>query len=76
MKPTSLLSLLSIGTSIIAPASAISLVEREDGSPRVLSLELQRNRIEDPVAHDKARIQRRNGVVNATIDNLVRLSRL
>ncbi|KAI9167401.1 putative aspartic-type endopeptidase [Paramyrothecium foliicola] len=70
MKPTSLISVLSIGTSILSSANAISLHKRQDGPPRVLGLELQRNKIADPVAHDRARLQRRNGVLDVTIDNL------
>jgi hypothetical protein len=78
MKSASLFSLLTIGSSALSvSASAIPLYEgqqrqeRQDGSrPRVLGLELQRNKIQDPVANDRARMQRRDGLVEVAVDNL------
>ncbi|KEY67154.1 hypothetical protein S7711_03014 [Stachybotrys chartarum IBT 7711] len=74
MKPTpSSLVLLLLGITFLSAASAISLHKREDGAPRVLSLDIQRDRSSDPLAHARARNKlrrRQSGSVDVTIDNL------
>ncbi|KAM5345471.1 hypothetical protein ACJ41O_011333 [Fusarium nematophilum] len=68
MKSTRLL--FSLLLSLASVTDAISLRKRHDGrEPRVLSLELQRSRIHDPVAHDLNRLQRRSGSIDVGIDN-------
>ncbi|PNY24694.1 aspartic-type endopeptidase opsB [Tolypocladium capitatum] len=62
MKSTALL------LSLCAAARVLSLLQPWHGRPRVLRLDLQRNRIADPVAHDKLR--RRSGTVDGTLDNM------
>lgn len=63
MKSTALL------LSLCAAAEALSLHQPRHGHARVLHLDLQRNHVPDPVAHD--RLRRRSGTVNGTLDNLV-----
>ncbi|KAF7545517.1 hypothetical protein G7Z17_g9113 [Cylindrodendrum hubeiense] len=68
MKPIQLF--LIIAASAISTTGAISLHKRQDGGdPRVLSLGLQRSRIQDPVAHDRNRLRRRSGSIDVDIDN-------
>ncbi|KAH7144018.1 aspartic peptidase domain-containing protein [Dactylonectria macrodidyma] len=72
MKPVQLL--VAIAASVIPTSLAISLHKRQDGGePRVLSLDLQRHKIQDPVAHDRNRMRRRSGSVDVDIDNDVTL---
>ncbi|KAH7313367.1 eukaryotic aspartyl protease [Stachybotrys elegans] len=68
--------LLCIGAAFLSSAQAIKLNKREDGEPRVVGLQLQRQHISDPVAYDKARSRlrrRQEGTVDVTIDNLATL---
>ncbi|KPM36321.1 putative aspartic-type endopeptidase OPSB [Neonectria ditissima] len=61
---------LAIASSLFSSAGAISLHKRQDGSdPRVLSLDLHRHRVQDPVAHDRNRKRRRSGSVDVDVDN-------
>ncbi|KAF5008392.1 hypothetical protein FDECE_5330 [Fusarium decemcellulare] len=69
MKTTRLLSAALL--SLASLTHAISLHKRQDGlEPRVLSLNLQRSKIPDPVAHDLNRLQRRSGSISVGVDNL------
>lgn len=76
MRPPTLLPLLFLSAST---TDAITLTKRSpaDGPARVLQLDIRRNTIPDPVAHDDARRTRRHarrdGSVNADIDNQVSL---
>ncbi|KND92398.1 putative aspartic-type endopeptidase opsB [Tolypocladium ophioglossoides CBS 100239] len=54
--------------ALCAAAQGLSLHQPRDGHPRVLQLDLQRNHIPNPVAHD--RLRRRSGTVNGTLDNM------
>ncbi|KAH6984979.1 aspartic peptidase domain-containing protein [Ilyonectria sp. MPI-CAGE-AT-0026] len=68
MRPIQLL--FAITASIISTTGAISLAKRQDGGdPRVLSLDLQRTKIQDPVTHDRNRMRRRSGSINVDVDN-------
>ncbi|RFN49675.1 hypothetical protein FIE12Z_6027 [Fusarium flagelliforme] len=56
--------------SLLACADAISLHKRQDGlEPRVMSVPIQRRKVDDPFAHDRKRLSRRDGTVNVGIDN-------
>ncbi|KAJ3492405.1 hypothetical protein NLG97_g5415 [Lecanicillium saksenae] len=44
--------------------------DEEGGSLRVVSLSLERNKIQDPVTYDRQRILKRQGTVEANLDNL------
>lgn len=57
--------------ALLSASHAISLHKREDGPPRVVALNLQRKHIEDPVEHDRKRLNRRAQTVTATLDNEV-----
>ena len=58
--------------SLLACADAISLHKRQDGlEPRVMSVPIQRRKVDDPFAHDRKRLSRRDGTVNVGIDNEV-----
>ncbi|KAF4972498.1 hypothetical protein FZEAL_9578 [Fusarium zealandicum] len=68
MKPIGLFWTLLVSSA--SSADAISLHKRQDGiEPRVLSLDLQRGKISDPVTHDHTRLRRRSGSVDVGIDN-------
>ncbi|KAM4055290.1 eukaryotic aspartyl protease [Hirsutella rhossiliensis] len=67
MKSTTLL--LALGTIIPTPAAGLSPGKRQDGSPRVLGLNLRRQVVRDPIANDAKRLRKRAGSVNATMDN-------
>lgn len=62
--------------TLFLTTSAINLRKRQDGvKPRVVSLDLQRNHIPDPTAHDRARLKRDNdSSVEVKITNMVRVS--
>ncbi|KAK7424997.1 hypothetical protein QQZ08_008393 [Neonectria magnoliae] len=61
---------LVIAALLFTKTGAISLHKRQDGSdPRVLSLDLHRHQLQDPVTHDRNRQQRRSGSVDVDIDN-------
>lgn len=64
--------MFAITTSAISTTGAISLAKRQDGGdPRVLSLDLQRTKIQDPVTHDRNRMRRRSGSIDVDVDNEV-----
>lgn len=69
MKSTILL--LALSAILPVPALGLSLSKRNDGSPRVLSLNLHRRAVRNPVANDAKRLRKRAGSVNATVDNHV-----
>ncbi|KAH7160021.1 aspartic peptidase domain-containing protein [Dactylonectria estremocensis] len=72
MRPVHLL--IAITASVIPTSLAISLHKRQDGiEPRVLSLDLQRHKIQDPISYDRNRQRRRSGSVDVDIDNEVTL---
>ncbi|KAJ6780024.1 hypothetical protein PWT90_08965 [Aphanocladium album] len=54
----------------IRKCDAIAVKGEEGGGLRVVSLALERNTIQDPVAHDRQRILKREGIVQAHLDNL------
>ncbi|OCL12699.1 candidapepsin-4 precursor [Glonium stellatum] len=58
---------LTLVTGLLSVAEAINLVQR-NAAPAVLSLDIQRRYVEDPVARD--RLRRRAGTVLETLDNL------
>ncbi|KAG8415048.1 hypothetical protein J3458_008930 [Metarhizium acridum] len=57
-------------TALLSYVHGLSIPDRQDGSPRVVGLPLHRGQIGDPVTHDRNRMRKRDGTVNATIDNL------
>jgi hypothetical protein len=58
--------------SLFASTDAISLHKRQDGlEPRVMSVPIQRRKVDDPFAHDRRRLNRRDGTVDVGIDNEV-----
>lgn len=64
--------MFAITASVISTSAAISLAKRQDGGdPRVLSIDLQRTKIQDPVTHDRNRMRRRSGSINVDVDNEV-----
>ncbi|UZP41313.1 hypothetical protein NXS19_009129 [Fusarium pseudograminearum] len=66
MKPT----YSTLFLSLLASTEAISLHKREHGlEPRVMSVPIQRRQIDNPLAHDRKRLNRRAGTVNVGIDN-------
>lgn len=68
MKPT----YSTLFLSLLASTEAISLHKREHGlEPRVMSVPIQRRQIDNPLAHDRKRLNRRAGTVNVGIDNEV-----
>ncbi|KAK5989092.1 putative aspartic-type endopeptidase OPSB [Cladobotryum mycophilum] len=56
--------------SLAATCSGLTLQKRENGSPRVVDLNLQRSDIKDPIQHDKNRLRRRSKTLDVTVDNL------
>ncbi|KJZ76097.1 hypothetical protein HIM_04553 [Hirsutella minnesotensis 3608] len=68
MKSTTLL--LALSAVLSSPAVASPPRKRDnDSSPRVLKAHVQRQAIADPIAADAKRLRRRDGTVNATMDN-------
>ncbi|KIE00308.1 candidapepsin-4 precursor, partial [Metarhizium majus ARSEF 297] len=57
-------------TALLPYVHGLSIPDRQDGSPRMVGLPLHRSQIRDPVTHDRNRMRKRDGTVNATIDNL------
>lgn len=58
--------------SLLACTDAISLHKRQDGlEPRVMSIPIQRRKVDDPLAHDRKRLNRRDGTVSVGIENEV-----
>jgi hypothetical protein len=69
MKSIQLSSLL---LSLLPLTQAISLNKRDNGlEPRVMSVEIQRRTISDPISNDRRRLRRRDGTVDIDIDNEV-----
>ncbi|EWG46661.1 hypothetical protein FVEG_07058 [Fusarium verticillioides 7600] len=67
MKSIQLSSLL---LSLLPLTQAISLNKRDNGlEPRVMSVEIQRRTISDPISNDRRRLRRRDGTVDIDIDN-------
>jgi hypothetical protein len=68
MKPT----YSTLFLSLLSFTGAISLHKREHSlEPRVISASIQRRRVDDPFAHDRKRLSKRDGTVNVGIDNEV-----
>ncbi|KAJ4264821.1 hypothetical protein NW762_005064 [Fusarium torreyae] len=68
MKSNQVSSILLL--SLLSCTEAISLQKRQDGlEPRVMAVSMQRRQIANPVAHDRKRLNRRDGSVNIGIDN-------
>ncbi|KAM0236430.1 hypothetical protein ACHAPO_005062 [Fusarium lateritium] len=66
MKPT----YSTLFLSLLSFTDAISLHKREhDLEPRVISASIQRRHVDDPFAHDRKRLSKRDGTVNVGIDN-------
>ncbi|CEI68677.1 putative aspartic-type endopeptidase opsB [Fusarium venenatum] len=66
MKPT----YSTLFVSLLSFTDAISLHKREhDLEPRVISASIQRRHVDDPFAHDRQRLSKRDGTVNVGIDN-------
>lgn len=62
-------SLLLCLSFVLHGADAVSLRRRQDGSPRVLSLDVQRSIVHHVTP--SGRLRRRSGTVNTTVDNMV-----
>ncbi|KAF4441254.1 hypothetical protein F53441_12103 [Fusarium austroafricanum] len=63
----------SILLSLLPFTEGISLHRRQNGlEPRVMSVEIQRQGITNPIANDRKRFRRRDGTVDMSIDNEVR----
>ena len=61
-----------LGALLSALASAIVLQEPQEGkAPRVLKFDLQRNKILNPIEHDKDRFRRRDDIVSSGLQNQV-----
>ncbi|KFH41776.1 aspartic-type endopeptidase-like protein [Hapsidospora chrysogenum ATCC 11550] len=59
-----------LGALLSALASAIILQEPQEGkAPRVLKFDLQRNKILNPIEHDKDRLRRRDDIVSSGLQN-------
>jgi len=61
-------SSLTLAASAATLSSAINLAPRSD-NPRVVGLDIGRRSIPDPVAHDRARLRKRQNTVQETLDN-------
>lgn len=59
---------LALAASAACLASAINLAPRSD-NPRVVGLDTHRRNIADPIAHDRARLRKRQNVVQESLDN-------
>lgn len=69
MKSTQLSSLL---LSLLPLTQGISLNRRDNGlEPRVMSVEIQRRTIPDPISSDRRRLRKRDGTIDIGIDNEV-----
>ncbi|KAH6890406.1 aspartic peptidase domain-containing protein [Thelonectria olida] len=69
-----LIRFLTILASAISTTSAIALHKKNDGNePRVIAFDLHRNKIRDPVAHDRHRRHKRSGSIDVELDNEVTL---
>jgi hypothetical protein len=67
-----LIQFLTILASAISTTSAIALHKKNDGNePRVISFDLHRNNIRDPIAHDRRRQHKRSGSIDVGLDNEV-----
>ena len=55
--------------TILSSAEGLTLHKREDGPPKVVSMETQRKTFKDPARRD--RLRRRAATVQATLDNEV-----
>ncbi|KAF4123217.1 Eukaryotic aspartyl protease [Geosmithia morbida] len=60
--------ILAASSLLLSTAGAINLRERGQDAPRVVKFDLERNEIEDRVAHDRNRYRKRDSV-QATLDN-------
>ncbi|KAK5077544.1 hypothetical protein LTR70_009665 [Exophiala xenobiotica] len=60
-------SSVALAASAASLTSAINLAPRSD-SPRVVGLDIQRRNI-DPVSHDRARLRKRQNIVQEDLDN-------
>lgn len=67
-RPNPHIALLSL---LLSESNAISAPKPTQEQPRVVQLALQRNHVEDPVAHDRRRLLRREGSVQVGLDNSV-----
>lgn len=69
MKSIQLSSLL---LSLLSLTEGISLNKRDNGlEPRVMSVEIQRRTISDPISNDRRRLRKRDGTIDIGIDNEV-----
>lgn len=59
---------LAVLATTASLASAINLAPRSD-SPRVIGIDFEKRNIPDPIAHDQARLRKRQNVVTETLDN-------
>lgn len=55
--------------STLATASALSLHRRQDGAPRVMQFNTERRKVDDPVAHDRRRLRRRDDTLGLDLNN-------
>lgn len=62
---------LVVGAGLLSTTSALTLRKRQDGGARVLGVDIARRTIGNPVKRDQARINRRSGTVQASLENEV-----
>lgn len=65
------IALIAITWFLLNGSYGLRTQKQLDGWPRVIQLSLHRNSIQDPVAHDRERLAKRNKTVQASLDNLV-----
>ncbi|KAF5594813.1 aspartic-type endopeptidase opsb [Fusarium subglutinans] len=64
------MQLSSLLLSSLSLTQAISLNKRHNGlEPRVMSVEIQRRKISDPISNDRRRLRKRDGTIDIDIDN-------
>jgi hypothetical protein len=58
--------------SLLSLTEGISLNKRDNGlEPRVMSVEIQRRTVSDPISNDRKRLRKRDGTIDIGIDNEV-----
>lgn len=66
------IQLSSLIFSLLSLTEGISLNKRDNGlEPRVMSVEIQRRAISDPISNDRRRLRKRDGTIDIGIDNEV-----
>ncbi|KAJ4110495.1 hypothetical protein NW765_014820 [Fusarium oxysporum] len=64
------IQLSSLIFSLLSLTEGISLNKRDNGlEPRVMSVEIQRRTISDPISNDRRRLRKRDGTIDIGIDN-------